>query len=406
MKHKIALITYHSAYNFGSMLQALATQIVIDKIAGNCKIINYRLHSQRLMYSYAYIDNTTKPYAEYSKQRLLREDRFENFMNLFNLTEECDNYTIALNQLNEFDILISGSDQIWNKNTGELISLSYDYMRPYLLDVLNKFKISYASSICDMSQQQIDDIGKYFSSFTNISVREGSAIELIGKYYKKDISSVCDPTLLLTKKQWVKKLRLKKNNKKFILYYTLWSYDHVLPRIKHLLNLTNDMDVHVVAPFCNKPLKGVNPRIIDCVDYGPKEFMNDLYNAQSVIAESYHGAILSALFNKTFICPIFDVPSENRKIEALTKLGLKDKITYDFFKIDAININEKIDYNEINKNIRFFRKQSYQYLKHSIRNAEYNLFLKKNKKFFVLLLKLTPRFIKEKIKKVIKFSSK
>lgn len=48
---KIGLITYHSAYNFGSVLQAYATQTVIKRIAGNCEIINYRTKEQKRVYS-------------------------------------------------------------------------------------------------------------------------------------------------------------------------------------------------------------------------------------------------------------------------------------------------------------------------------------------------------------------
>ena len=39
---KIGLITYHSAYNFGSVLQAYAMQEYLKSEIGNCEIINYR----------------------------------------------------------------------------------------------------------------------------------------------------------------------------------------------------------------------------------------------------------------------------------------------------------------------------------------------------------------------------
>ena len=47
----IGLITYHSAYNFGSVLQAYATKEKIREIANeDVDVINYRMDSQRDVY--------------------------------------------------------------------------------------------------------------------------------------------------------------------------------------------------------------------------------------------------------------------------------------------------------------------------------------------------------------------
>ena len=48
---KIGLITYHSAYNFGSVLQAYAMQEYLKSEIGNCEIINYRTKEQRRVYA-------------------------------------------------------------------------------------------------------------------------------------------------------------------------------------------------------------------------------------------------------------------------------------------------------------------------------------------------------------------
>ena len=48
---KVGLITYHSAYNFGSVLQAYATQKIITKLGHRVEIINYRMPSQKNYYS-------------------------------------------------------------------------------------------------------------------------------------------------------------------------------------------------------------------------------------------------------------------------------------------------------------------------------------------------------------------
>ena len=51
---KCALITYHSAYNFGSALQAYATQQAVMYMVGNSEIINYRMNEQKRYYEKLY----------------------------------------------------------------------------------------------------------------------------------------------------------------------------------------------------------------------------------------------------------------------------------------------------------------------------------------------------------------
>ena len=52
MKQRIGIITYHSAYNYGSALQALATQEAVSRITETkAEIINYRTDEQKRVYA-------------------------------------------------------------------------------------------------------------------------------------------------------------------------------------------------------------------------------------------------------------------------------------------------------------------------------------------------------------------
>ena len=81
------------------------------------------------------------------KKKKLRAERFENFIKVnMNLTEE-KNKPEDINFTNDFSIIISGTDQIWNKYSNELRKVDWKYMQPYLLKGFKGKKISYASSI-------------------------------------------------------------------------------------------------------------------------------------------------------------------------------------------------------------------------------------------------------------------
>lgn len=45
--NKVGIITYHSAYNYGSVLQAYATQVAVKKLGFDAEIINYRMREQK-----------------------------------------------------------------------------------------------------------------------------------------------------------------------------------------------------------------------------------------------------------------------------------------------------------------------------------------------------------------------
>lgn len=82
----IGIITYHAAYNFGSMMQAFATQRAVDKLGYRAEIINYRMPIQKEYYNRYRTKNRLHTWLRYvqkiplQKQRVLRVERFENFI--------------------------------------------------------------------------------------------------------------------------------------------------------------------------------------------------------------------------------------------------------------------------------------------------------------------------------------
>ena len=51
MADKVGIITYHAAYNFGSVLQAYATQEIINQLGFSAELINYRMNEQKNIYT-------------------------------------------------------------------------------------------------------------------------------------------------------------------------------------------------------------------------------------------------------------------------------------------------------------------------------------------------------------------
>lgn len=66
----------------------------------------------------------------------------------------------------KYSIIISGSDQIWNKHSLEMEHNDINFMSPYLLKEYSGKKISYGSSIANMSDQELEMILLEIKSLT------------------------------------------------------------------------------------------------------------------------------------------------------------------------------------------------------------------------------------------------
>lgn len=364
---KIGIITYHSAYNFGSMLQAFATQESVKKMGHEAIILNYRMQSQKNFYA----EYRTK----YGKLNFLqdlcqlpmhnakieRKQNYEKFFDEhFNLTAEFSEPEVMKEICKDFDVIISGSDQIWNSRSCEFVNCDIKYMKPYLLDGFQGKKISYASSIGHITDKELEYIIPYVKKFDFLSVREQSTKDRISKYIGKSIERVLDPTFLLTGDEWIEHLNLRKEeNRPYILFYSLKRFDgnNILKEVIELAHKKN-MAVKYIMPFSYLPNKYSD--VENCESFGPVEFMNAIYNSEMVITDSYHGTILSLNLNKNVYSICSKTGAEFRKTEVLERLELHDRIISEINEI--YGSTTKIDFESINKIITEDKLNSIKYL--------------------------------------------
>lgn len=368
---KIGIITYHSAYNFGSMLQAFATQEAVKKMGHEAIILNYRMQSQKNFYA----EYRTK----YGKLNFLqdlcqlpmhnakieRKQNYEKFFDEhFNLTAEFSEPEVMKEICKDFDVIISGSDQIWNSRSCEFVNCDIEYMKPYLLDGFQGKKISYASSIGHITDKELEYIIPYVKKFDFLSVREQSTKDRISKYIGKSIERVLDPTFLLTGDEWIEHLNLRKEeNRPYILFYSLKRFDgnNILKEVIELAHKKN-MAVKYIMPFSYLP--NIYKDVRNCEDFGPVEFMNAIYNSEMVITDSYHGTILSINLNKNVYSLCSSGGAEFRKTEVLKRLGLENRVVHNVS--DILDADYEIKYENVNELLIKERIESMRYLNEAI----------------------------------------
>lgn len=372
MQKQVGIITYHSAYNFGSVLQAYATERAVDMLGHKVTILNYRMNSQ---YEYYKTIHTNLGIKRLAKDLLyipvlrkydLRKQRFESFIASMNLTKEFKEPEDAKEYADSFDVFLSGSDQIWNKHSNELLKVDWKYMNPYLLTFTDKKKISYASSIVNMQDNELGLISNEIKKFSSVSFREKNSCERMKSVFGIDGTLVADPTLLIDAEHWrtlESDLPKSLENQKYILYYALEGIKqttHVMPELKAFAK-KNGLKLVVITPL--SPL--VNTRgIINAIDSGPQEFLRLIDNAKLVITNSYHGTLFSVNLSTPFYV-LRKPDSKDERIPGILQiLKLQDRIVNGVNEIN--NIENLPDFETAHNILKDYRRDSAEYMKKAI----------------------------------------
>ena len=371
---KVGLITYHSAYNFGSVLQAYATESVLNQLGCKTVVLNYRIPFQKKFYGLlGYGEGIIK--APLKKlfmlpllpKRIIRKHKFEDFISKMNLSKEINSPYEFNNNFKDFDLFVSGSDQIWNLHSNEFINSGKEYMDPYLLSFTNKRKVSYASSIVNMTDDELLSIKDKLEKFDYISCREQLAVERLNQIITKKASKVIDPTLLLSSENWGKLAQPNKIEKNYILYYSLKGYRYIRKDLIKLSNLSEKYDMQVIALTPLAPVVH-QKNVINFTDAGPVDFLTLIKNASLVVTDSYHGMLFSINFRKEFYY-LKNVPGANfvRTDDVLSLLDLNSRIIKD---VNLINIDNKVNYGYTDQKLPVLREESINYLKNAINSTK------------------------------------
>lgn len=356
----IRITTFQRAHNYGALLQVYALQEFLKKYY-NVKIIDYENKRMNLQYNPNKIKRPTlkwtiKNFIEilsYRNKMITRYNNFNNFINN-NLT-----LTNKINQINDIDldkvdVLITGSDQVWNwKLTNGLDDI-------YFLNFGNTIKkISYAASLGNskINEDYKKEFKEKISKIDKISVREESGKKAINEIVpNKEIEVVLDPTLLLKKAEWENFSSNSKNEKnKYILAYIVEKNSEQIKIVNQLSKKTGLKVIHFEKRnFYNNSLKSAYTA-------NPQEFVELIRNAEYIVTTSFHATVFSIIFNKTF----WVVPHKStgsRVTDLLKKLGISNRAVNTLEEFNNRNYDEEIDYEKVNKILEKEREKSINWL--------------------------------------------
>lgn len=358
----IGIITTSHAINYGAVLQAYALlQAVKSANKADVEIINYCGDQQvagRCIYRKCdRVKNALFNIIIFAnwKYRIQRKKLIEAF-DEFKREKLCITGDLLKNKKEiedsfKYDIMICGSDQIWNLN------LFQDDI--YFLRFEDKFPsvkyISYGASVAEkMSIMQEKSLLENVQHFDAISIREKETAMKLALLSKKNVVAVVDPVFLLTKEQWIsfanESQMVIKDKYALIFMIGHANTDQVI--IDKLCG-GNDLKKVVINLHPITYWKGD----IYVSDASPMDFVNLIKNASFIITDSFHATSFSIIFNKEFYS--IRRLTRNSRIENLFQIF---SIPNRYVETNCDIKRSELNYNDINNNIAVYRKKSLEYL--------------------------------------------
>jgi len=368
---KIAILTQFLRYNYGGILQNFALQTVLRRMGHEVVTLDPR----RYQYSWKqYIGRSMKRVilrillGKHDKP-ILWEWHVDNYVrtlgkNTFPFINKyikrkayCDlSKDVRPSQYNAF---IVGSDQVWrpeyNTNMGNMF---LDFTEGWDIK-----RIAYAASFgVDQwkGNREITTVGRrMLPQFDAVSVRENSGVDICKNVFGVNAQHVLDPTLLLTKEDYISLLHLDKvpKSKGNLLVYIL---DYTEDKRKLIDRIAED---YHLQPFrVNSDVEDRSADLKDRIQPPVEQWLRGFMDAEYIITDSFHACVFSIIFEKPFVVYGNSSRGLARFYSLLIPLKLQQCVVQsaeDYYKFNSFSNTSKIC-------LEKERKRSVQYLTNSI----------------------------------------
>lgn len=383
--NRLCIVTWRCSYNYGTSLQAFALEWKMRSLGYSVSILSelrcphtakeilvlllrtFRLLRLTLWIKSRFIKrNCTSICSGDTNSSSLNQrriDKIREWGKLHHNAKDVLSWWGYCHLLMTTDCFISGSDQIWN---------TYVDWNPvmYLTFAKGRKRIAYGPSIgtSDVNPLRASKMRQWLEKYAHIGVRELTAKKALGDLLgRQDIEQVVDPTLLITKDEWLAIVQADelKVETPYLLCYLLGrneAYDNAVCHIAEILKLSRI----VIVPSLERPDFSI-PGAVIVDDANPFEFVSLLAKAAWVCTDSFHGTAFSINLQKQFV--LFrrfsdqDKASQNSRLyDMLKRYGLLKQI----YESSNMNWNRPIDYDAVDRLVMKDRAKSLNFLKTSV----------------------------------------
>lgn len=360
---KIGILTQPLRYNIGGLLQNYALQQVLKKL-GHTPVtldpdpyhhVSIIVLVKRLILRLLGKKITVFVEKKQNKPARIKGKNSDKFIKKY---IKCFRYNNK-NQLKsiDFDAFIVGSDQTWRPkyNRGRLGNMFLDFTQE-----MNVKRVAYAASFgtdeWEYTEEETSKYGNLLQLFDSVSVREKSAVRICKERFNVDAIHVLDPTLLLSKEDYIRIIKRDKAPKCSgdLLVYFLDNTDDKKLLVKKIVSN------YSLTPFyVNKNVKKQEATPQTPVS----QWLRGFYDAKYIITDSFHACVFAIIFSKPFILYANMDRGFARYQSLFETFDLKDCMV---LNSEGYNCMPKFDFGKINEILCLLQKNSISILESAL----------------------------------------
>ena len=364
MGMKVGILSMQRIQNYGSFLQAYGLKRILEELGCEVQFVDYHPGStlipadggtglSRKLSKVTDVLKQGGPLKEKMRFIKYKKNYAANYYPYLGITDE-KNYS------SEVDILIIGSDEVFNcvqNNTNVGFSTE-------LFGQGNKAKklISYAASFGNTTVEKLtqygvkDKVAGWLRDFDAISVRDKNSGEIVKTLTGTEPAYNLDPVLMYDFIGKCKEIPASVPDKDYMLLYG-YSGRFSMEECKEIRRFADSKGLKI---FC---IGGVQDCCDKFIDVDPFSVIAYFQNAECVVTDTFHGAIMSVITHRQFAAVVRDSGYGNsqKMTDLLERIHLKKRILSTMETLPKI-IETKIDYSSTDEEIMTERQKTQNYL--------------------------------------------
>lgn len=362
---KIGILTQPLHSNYGGLLQNYALQQTLIRAGYEVETIDWKsrkgLHDIlyhikiRILHALVPRKYPLSGYFPNNHENSIIRRNTNHFINAYiNHTETICSHDEFLRQAKRgnYDAFVVGSDQCWRPCYNAFLTAMFlDFVQDKKVK-----RIAYAASFgtdkWEFNPQQTAACVHLAKKFDLVTVREDSGVKLCKEHLGVDAVHVLDPTMLLSKEDYMKLVEAEKEPKSS---GTLFNYilDPNAKKSEFIQRVAEaqGLEAFQVLPKYQaetRTKENIKKHIEDCVFPSVTAWLRAFMDSKITIVDSFHGMVFSIIFNK----PFWVIGNANRGMSRFTSLlkmvYLEDRLL-DPNKLVDVDVSRPIDWEMVNE---------------------------------------------------------
>ncbi len=357
---KLLIITMFDHNNYGQKLQNYAVQELV-RAEGLQPFTHVQTGRKRgggidwkLLAAYL-----AAPFGRGKGTRLMekRKRRFREFVRENIAVAELSWEQLARSNGADYDVYLTGSDQVWNNFNGDRQVLQRNFLR----FAPRQKRVCFAPSFGFEGDPQMfrEDYVQGIEGFDMLSCRERAGCDIIRRLTGREAELLCDPSMMLPVERWDAFARVPgvALPKRYVVSFFLGAAPRGVP--ERIERYAGERGLRVVK------LRHVDqPQYYDTT---PDEFVYILRGAERVFTNSFHACVFSILYHRNLT--VF----RRGGGEAESNMFSRIETLLDTFGLegcmDAERMDEPVDYSGVDAILARQREKGVSYLHAALERA-------------------------------------